>query len=153
MSCVSKLIEISSAPVCTYRPAGYSYAGARFAELLTMCERRNGFYAFESALFVLPISDTHDGMTLQKWNAPDTWKYAYDGAANDVVCFGQDVFGEQFGIHDERVVIFHSETGEIEVLSETIEEWACRLLTEYELLTGYPIAHRWQMSQDRKSVV
>lgn len=42
------------------------------------------------------------------------------------------------------VVLFHAESGEIREVAATIEEWAGRILTEYEILTGHPFAHDWQ---------
>jgi hypothetical protein len=36
------------------------------------------------------------------------------------------------------------ESGEVTTLAGPLEDWACQILTDYEFLTGYPIAHEWQ---------
>src|SRR5207245_6232815 len=58
--------------------------------------------------------------------------------------FAEDVFGDQFCLHEGRVCSFDAETGELKVLGHSLEDWAKRILDDYELLTGYPLIHKWQ---------
>lgn len=143
-TCISKLVEIASASVCTFdasrQSGGYNERVHEFAQL---CEKRNGFYAFESALHVFPIGNC-DQMTFCRWNANETWRYAYGGGADELEFFAEDVFGDQFGMSDDGVVLFRSETGETTHVGGTLEDWACSILADYEFLTGYPFAHEWQ---------
>jgi hypothetical protein len=145
ISCISKLIEISSDALCDMPPPDLERVhGERLAELTRICARRNGFLAFESALHVFPVSFECAEMTFQAWNGVEAWKYAYGGVVDDVMFFAEDIFGDQFGILNDSVVLFRSETAELEPIASSLEEWACRMLTEYEDLTGYTIARAWQ---------
>jgi hypothetical protein len=115
-------------------------------ELCRMLSDKNGFYAFESALHVFPLCTHREHMSLQHWNDAATWKSAFgESLVDSIVCFAQDVVGEQFAIVGDKVVGFSAESGEIRPLANTIDEWACRILTEYEVLTAYPLAHEWQV--------
>lgn len=146
LTCIAKLLEISSTPLCRsepQRPEGYG--GARFEELLRLCERRNGFFAFESALHVFPIGEQCDTISFQEWNALATWKSSYGGLVDRLWFFAEDIFGDQFGVSDDSVIVFRSESGEIEQAASTLEEWACQLLIDADNLTGYQFAHRWQL--------
>lgn len=40
--------------------------------------------------------------------------------------FAEDIFGDQFGIAVDSVVLLSSESGEIAPLASRVEEWACR---------------------------
>jgi hypothetical protein len=48
---------------------------------------------------------------------------------------------------DDQVVTFEPETGAVEELSTSLEGWADRILKDYALLTGFPLAHEWQQRQ------
>jgi hypothetical protein len=62
-------------------------------ELATALTRRNGFFAFESALHFLPSKPAEAGATtVQAWNAPTLWKSSYGGMADGLYCFAEDVF-------------------------------------------------------------
>lgn len=58
--------------------------------------------------------------------------------------FAEDVFGGRFCIKNSKVYTFDPETGSLEYLADDIESWAQILLSDYEVLTGYPLAHQWQ---------
>jgi hypothetical protein len=147
ISCMGKLVEVAGVPLCSGIPSGHEgHQGDRFAELLRLCTRRNGFFAFESALHVFPVASACTEMTFQSWNAPGTWKYVYDELVDDIMFFAEDVFGDQFGISHEGLVLFRSETGEIEPVAASLEEWACQMLVDFENLTGWRIAHEWQLA-------
>jgi hypothetical protein len=105
---------------------------------------KNGFFAFESALHVLPTTRTSGGEGLDSWNAPSGWRSSYGGLAIGYLFFAEDIFGNQFGIKDGRVVSFNAETAECEIVADSVEQWAKEVLGNFELMTGYPIGHAWQ---------
>ena len=109
-----------------------------------MLGRVNGFYAFESALHVFP-SGTTEAMSLELWNDPDLWRRDYDDLTDGLVFFAEDVFGGQFVLGDAGVGTFDPETGDVEVIAGDLTSWAAAVLGDYEMLTGYPIAHEWQV--------
>ena len=141
---VRKLLEISSPPSA---PDGFVPEGQTriLRELSEMLIEKNGFYAFESALFVR----SYDG--IQAWNERGLWRESYSGLADGIVFFAEDIFGGQFGIRGEQVVSFDPETADVEVLSSSLEDWAKEILNEYPVLTGYPLAEEWQEEHGRLS--
>jgi hypothetical protein len=62
------------------------------------------------------------------------------------VFFAEDAFGSQFAIRDEGVHIFDPETGASEPMASSVQDWVDQLLAEHQVLTGSPVAHRWQQS-------
>jgi hypothetical protein len=115
------------------------------AELAALLHHRNGFFAFESALHVFASGTTSAlGRSLEDWNNPYGWIAAYRDAAEDFCFFAEDIFGSQFAIRGGEVYTFDPETGESEVMASSIEDWADKLLADFEVLTGFPLAHEWQ---------
>jgi hypothetical protein len=58
--------------------------------------------------------------------------------------FAEDIFGGQFAIHENSIVSFDPETGEIEEISDTLEGWAEEILNDFDFFTGHSIASKWQ---------
>lgn len=147
MSAIEQLLSISSPSLISGPTADgvplLEKRGRLGAELRELLVLRNGFYAYESALHVFPSGVAAGVMDLATWNGPDTWRSEYGDLADDCLFFAQDAFGLPFCIHDDRVCSF-AETGEIEVVAESLEDWAGRILVDSALLLGYPIAHEWQ---------
>lgn len=148
MTSIEKLMSISSAPIAKGEAAvnrdeisGFGPLGEQLQSLL---KQRNGFYAFEAALHVFPASPQEKELTLGEWNTFDLWRFEYGELAHKAMFFAEDAFGNQFCIRDNRVCSFDAETGALDVLASSLEEWAKRLLSEYRVLTGHPLIHLWQ---------
>ena len=140
---IDRLLEIASDALAEPRelqePPGY-VTEERWAELGDLLRRRNGFYAFESALHV-----PHAGPGGQEaWNSPTGWKAEWDGAWDDCWCFGEDVFGSQFALAGDEVVLADAETARREPVAGSLADWAERVLEDYDYLCGYPLARDWQ---------
>jgi hypothetical protein len=112
-------------------------------DLGQLLRKRNGFYAFESTLHVFP-SGAGDGAVLEAWNEPSLWKRQYGPELADLQFFAEDVFGGQFALGPRGVVSFDPETAETTLLAKDIDGWATAVLADYNVLTGYQIAHDWQ---------
>lgn len=110
--------------------------------LFDLLSKKNGFYAFESALHVFPAASGSQG--LDGWNSASGWRTDYHGLADGCFFFAEDAFGGQFCLFNGSVVSFDPETGERNPLASSIEEWAQHILDDYEVLTGYSLAHEWQ---------
>jgi hypothetical protein len=124
--------------------AGPDVAGL-LSDLGELLGRKNGFFAFESALHVLPSGPVSDGtMSVQLWNDPDLWRSSYGGMADGLFFFAEDIFGGQFAYGSDGIVSFDPETGEVERFAADLEVWADRVMADYQLLTGFPVAHSWQ---------
>jgi hypothetical protein len=118
-------------------------------ELFHMLELKNGFYAFEHALHVLPTaSDVTGTMTLEEWNSTTLWRSAYDDLTKDLFFFAEDIFGDQFCLAADQkgILRFYAETAERTVMADSFEQWANVLLSNYEVETGWTLAHDWQLS-------
>ncbi len=121
--------------------------GARASELTSLLRGRNGFYAFESALHVLPSRSAAPTMSIELWNAPDLWQNEYGGDLAGVLFFAEDIFGCQFGVQEDAVVTFDPEIGQIEPFAHSLQQWAEEILKQPDVLTGFSVGHRWQQKR------
>ncbi|WDU62104.1 DUF2625 family protein [Pseudomonas poae] len=148
MASLDKLLSNASSSLSEHEPEmlGQSrrLAGTLADQLLGMLCQRNGFYALESALHVFPTHSSQNEIGIGDWNESALWRSGYKGLADGCLFFAEDVFGGQFCIKDSKVYTFDPETGSLEYLADDIESWAQILLSDYEVLTGYPLAHQWQ---------
>ena len=114
-----------------------------------MLRLRNGFYAFEGALHVLPAGRQAMMMSLEEWNSADLWRYEYGYLAEGLTFFAEDALGNQFCLHEDEVLSFDAETGQTDLIGSSIEDWSSRMLFDYEFLTGFPLLHEWQVTHGR----
>jgi hypothetical protein len=112
-------------------------------ELFDMLRCKNGFYAFESALHVFPATSAI-GMSLEEWNADTLWRNAYQDLAKGLLFFAEDVFQNQFCLAADGVLRFDAETGATSLMSDSIENWATKILGEHRRETAWPLANKWQ---------
>jgi hypothetical protein len=135
--------QVRTDPV-TSRQIVDSFGEQRSASVLSVLEFKNGFYAFEGALHVFSDLGTKDEYGIIEWNSDDLWRRAYAGMAEDCVFFAEDIFGVQFCVRDGGISSFEPETGRFEHMARTVEEWAEKILEDYELWTGHRVASEWQ---------
>lgn len=145
---IGRLIAIASPAICA-APTGNVRAPLLESELSNELDAtlrlRNGFYAFESALHVFPLEDCGAEIGLERWNSQDLWRNEYKDLLTGHLFFAEDVFGGQFSIRDDQVWIVDPETGESTAISTSIEGWAQNMVEDHRVLTGWPLAHEWQM--------
>jgi hypothetical protein len=151
-----KLGSIGSPPLArqpaTIHLPDFDSFGQRAEELLSMLRLKNGFYAFESALHVFPAAHFEGEMTLSQWNSPGLWRHEYQDLAEGCLFFAEDIFGNQFCIRDGQIGSFDAETGVVDHLTGTLEEWAGLILKDYDLHTAYRVAHHWQKEHGPVSI-
>lgn len=119
---------------------GAEYAG----HLVQLLGAKNGFYAFEGALHIFPVQASGLGYGLLQWNATELWKHEYGKRIDGCVFFAEDVFGNQFCLRDNSIHIFDPETSELEPFAAGLNKWAEKILADYNLWSGYKLAHEWQ---------
>lgn len=120
-------------------------AGRRALEALNrMLSAKNGFYAFEAALHVRSWQDVRGVLGIESWNQESLWRGWYQGAADGMLFFAEDIFGGQFGLMRDTVVTFDPESGETEKVADSVDEWASAILRGYREMVAYPVAHDWQ---------
>jgi hypothetical protein len=150
MTRIEELVSISSGPLAP-EPDGPSRSLEAYGlgqELFQMLQLRNGFYAFESALHVFPLtSDPAAG--LEAWNSASLWRDAYQDLAEGLLFFAEDILQDQFclSLKQSGVFRFESETGRTNFLSDSLEGWADRILSDHRVETGWPLAHEWQAAR------
>ena len=147
MTNIEKLISISSESLASSAVAcpDFLQAYRRGPELFRMLQRKNGFYAFEFALHVLPLS-SNPQTGLEGWNAPSLWRGEYQDLAEGLFFFAEDALQDQFCLSckDDRILRFHAETGISEPMGNSLDEWAEVILANFRIETGWPLLHEWQ---------
>lgn len=110
-----------------------------------MLQLKNGFYAFETALHVFPItSDLDRGIDLEEWNSSSLWREGYQDLAEGLIFFGEDVFQDQFCISSRGILRFSAESGKTVMMANSLERWAEVVLADYKYETGWTTASQWQ---------
>ncbi len=137
-------VELGRNPNPTIPEDLLGVAGKLGPELADMLKLKNGFFAFETALHVFSVETTEWGYGLVDWNSAKLWRSEYDGMADGFLFFAEDIYGEQFGIRDNKVYRFNPENGWTKKVSEKLADWAEIILTNYDFETGYSLAHDWQ---------
>jgi hypothetical protein len=147
-SSFEKLLSIASPPLLNADDAVdlrvLKSAGAHANDLAMVLNKRNGFFAFEGALRFFPSRSVPISYGLLEWNDQELWRFEYDGLADRCFFFAEDMFGGQFCVSDGKIHTFDPETGQRSELANSLEEWAAAVLADYEVLTGYKLAHDWQ---------
>jgi|SRR6185437_8911460 len=145
---LTKLLQISS-PAIASAPSKDELRSLAASEpvlkqLCALLSDKNGFFAFESALLVRPLSYENQPFGITQWNKSDLWKDQYKIDLRHIICFAEDVFGTQFCVKDSLVYSFDPETGRFRKIADSIEGWARWLLDKYQVTTAWPLARQWQ---------
>ncbi|MFV2110627.1 hypothetical protein, partial [Micromonospora sp. LOL_015] len=111
--------------------------------LLPLYRAKNGFFAFESALLIRPWGGGPG--SVEWWNDELGWRSAYAALSRHAICFAKDAFGFQFTLDGSGFFSFDPETAELEYLGKNVEDWAAAILDNADTLTGFPLAHQWQI--------
>src|SRR5215470_17689790 len=115
MTHIEKLLSISSEALGE-KPSALPRVLREYAlgeQLFQMLEQKNGFYAFEYALHVFPLtSDPETG--LEGWNAESLWRSGYEDLAEGLLFFAEDILQDQFCLSKKESGLyrFHAETGQ-----------------------------------------
>jgi len=145
---IQELTSLGGVPICQeparFRTNILQFFGDLGRELADLLIETNGFYAFESALHVLPACQEMGVMDLEKWNERDLWIKHYDDMALGTLFFAEGICGDQFGIRGREIVRFEAETGLTEPIASSLGQWASLILKDYNYQTGYPLAHKWR---------
>lgn len=147
------LLSISSSDLAKPSDNGFDIFPFDFIsglpEYFSLLRKRNGFYAFESALHFLPLTHRENETGVLAWNDEKLWRNCYEGMANDHFFFAQDAFGGQFCFKEDGIYTFDPEVGESQKLCDTLSEWCEAILDEYDFLTGHSLMHKWQATHGR----
>ena len=108
--------------------------------------RANGAYLFDESLLLRPLESVGVVLGVRQWNDLACWKGEYeDRQLDDYLFFGEDAFGMQFCMDSSgRVSLFGAETGEFELVANTIEAFADWVLSDIDQITGRSILQEWK---------
>jgi hypothetical protein len=143
-----KLLEIGGAPFAGGIGSSIDvldHLGEIGTSIRDVLTKKNGFFCFESALRFFPSVTVEASWGLAEWNSPDLWKVDYRGLADNIFCFAEDVFGQQFVVREGKIGTFEVETGDFTIVALSLEEWASMMLLDYNQMTGFSLAHEWQV--------
>lgn len=135
MENIRKLLKISSSPIKDNSPEKDKISSRGLYDLL---KHKNGFYAFESSLHVFSDDELIEINNFIKRNN------LFD-RIEGCIYFAEDIFGNLFCLKNGKVYLLDVESEKLEYISESIEDWAGEILKDYNYLTGYPLAHEWQI--------
>jgi hypothetical protein len=144
MSALTTLLDRASDPLAAPVDVDFGVDTGPLAELRTVLGTRNGFFCFNAGIHLFRAGDTGHGYDLGHWNAPDTWKDTYGGLADGPLWFAQDLLGHQFGALPDGVCVLDPETGDVDPVSGSLEEWAAWLLSDPDGNGRYAMATQWQ---------
>src|SRR5215813_7699639 len=146
---LTKLVSISGEALCNDVPLIparlLNQSGVLGEQLIELLKNKNGFYAFESALHVLPGGCRGSCVDIEEWNLDDSWRKEFGDQTKGSLFFAEDIFGVQFAVCNQEIRKFDPEIGEFDAFAPTIEEWAAKILEDYNYETGYQFAHDWQL--------
>ncbi len=142
---IDQLLARARGPLGAQIEIDFGVSGGPLAELADVLTRINGFFLFNAGVQVYRAGEPGIGPELQSWNQAATWKQTYGGLAEDLFCFGQDLFGAQFAVHrGAQVVVFDPETADTETLGASLEDWALWLLEDPDVRGAAGFARAFQ---------
>ena len=137
---IDKLISLGGDSICQgpafFRTNLLYSLGDLGRELANLLKQKNGFYAFND-FPRFPACQKDGVMDLEKRNNPSLWTKPYENMASGTVFFSEGIYGDQFGIRKKEIVRFEAETGLIEPIALSLEEWASVGLNDCYYQTGY----------------
>jgi hypothetical protein len=114
-------------------------------------KRTGGGVFFENSMIIYPYFNTVGGYNYGKVNNFISETYKLD---KEILCFGCDLFGNQFIFYSEKVYLFDIESAEIELLANDFLSF-CELFNDPEhfyYLTGWNVLSEWVNLHGRFSI-
>ena len=144
-SALEKLLARARGPMGRAIDLDFGLEAGPLAELGRVISRINGFFLFNAGVQVFRVGEEGLGPDMLLWNSDSAWKDTYNGLADDLFCFGQDIFGTQFAIAGgEEVVRFDPETADVTPLGTSLESWAQWLLADPDVNATASFAYAFQ---------
>jgi hypothetical protein len=147
MNSIDKLIQIGSEPFSLSPPKDLGSFGIPKKlknDLFRVLRKKNGFFAFESSLLLLPSETSGRIPGIDDWNSTQRWLRYYSHVGTHVLFFAMDLFACQFGLSPRGVIRLNPESGQVEVHSSSLAEWADKILADYDYESGWSLGKKWQ---------
>lgn len=97
----------------------------------------DGGYFYNNALHLFSASSTESHENIFARNS--LVGSLYENVADKYFFFAEDVFGNLFGFYDAAVVLFSIDSGEIETIAASLEDWYQLITSEPEYYTGFTV--------------
>jgi hypothetical protein len=108
----------------------------------------NGFILHEGALHVRGASLTPDWHSLRiAWRGPSAFHTLYESVQATDIPFAQDQVGDQFLIRGGKVLRLSAETGDVEPLADSLEDFLARVSEEIEGFLNVGLGYTMQPGQ------
>lgn len=106
----------------------------------------NGGFFFDQSLHIFGFCNFPDFHSVRSMN--NLFKGEYGFIGQNILTFGQDVFGNQFAfdLSSFEVIFFNIETGERTVIASNFLGWVEAILHDNEYLTGIRISEAWKIN-------
>ena len=118
------------------------------ADLVRVLSDTNGFILYEGALHIRGACLTPDWHSLRAaWRGASAFHTLYPSVQATDIPFAQDQVGDQFLIRDGAVLRLAAETGEVEPLASTIEDFFHRVSEDIEGFLNVGLGHTMQPGQ------
>lgn len=117
-------------------------------ELARILAESNGFILQEGALHVRGASLTPEWHSLRAaWRGPNAFHTLYGGVQASDIPFAQDQVGDQFLIRKTRVLRLSAETGDVEPLAKSLQDFFTRVNEDIEGFLRVGLGHTMQPGQ------
>ena len=117
-------------------------------DLVRILSHRNGFILYEGAVHVRGACLIPEWHSLRAaWRGPNAFHTLYAEVRPSDIPFAQDQVGDQFLIREGIVFRLSAETGEIERLADTLQDFFSRFSSDIEGFLNVSLAHRMQPGQ------
>jgi hypothetical protein len=118
------------------------------ADLVRVLSDTNGFILHEGAIHVRGACLTPEWHSLRTaWRGPKAFHTLYDDVRPSDVPFAQDQVGDQFLIREGVVLRLFAETGEIERLSDSLQDFFGKVSGDIEGFLNVGLSHTMQPGQ------
>lgn len=118
------------------------------ADLVRILNDTNGFILHHGALHVRGASSTPEWHSLRvALHGPTAFHTLYDRLRTTDIPFAQDQVDDQFVLRDGRVFRLSSETGDIEPLADSLDDFFRRVAADIEGFLNVGLRHTMQPGQ------
>lgn len=118
------------------------------ADLVRILSDTNGFILHDGALHVRGASTTPEWHSLRlALHGPTAFHALYESVHTTDIPFAQDQVGDQFLLRDGRVLRLSGETGDVEPLADSLDDFFRRVAADIEEFLDVGLGHTMQPGQ------
>ncbi len=118
------------------------------ADLVRVLAETNGFILHEGIVHIRGACSTPEWHSLgAAWRGPKAFHILYEDVRPSDIPFGQDQVGDQFLIRDGVVFRLFAETGEVEHLAGSLQDFFSKVSSDIEAFLNIGLSHKMQPGQ------